>query len=618
MMDGRFGGVSVLTAALLFTWSFDILPVAAAPPREPWQCDVVVYGGTPAGIMAAIAAARKGASVVLLEQTRHVGGLSTSGLNQDESMHMFRGETFGGLCMEFLHAASTQSGAPPVTGGKAYRWQSRVAETVFLDMLKQADVQVRYKQLLATVQQDGTRLVSLKVRTGEIYQAQVFIDATYEGDLMAKAGVTYVTGRESRDEFGESLGGVIYPDSRIDVSPRDDHDNILPGVMEGPLPPAGAASPHPTCYNIRLNLTTSPENRVPITRPENYDPAQFELLARCIEAGEINNIRKVVALYNMSLANKVECNNCQRSIVSLSIPGAQTPWCEATFEQREKIHEAYRNYTHGVLWFLQSDARVPERMRKEMSQYGFCKDEWQDNGHWPWYLYVREGRRMRGRYVLTQQDIIDSRTKEDVVHLCSHFIDSHQVTRYADGNGFINEGRLWQPGKIYQFPYRALTPKQEECENLLVPVCVSSSHVAFCSIRLEPTWMHLGEVSGLAAAMCARSRKPVQELDVQKLQVSLKSAGIPLEMPASALNDQMTSEEETDQWIQKFFRTTDLDGNGTVSQTEWLKTRAEYDWLFRFIDKNRDGEISREEYVEFQTYKKRHPDWRQSLKIPAK
>ncbi len=214
------------------------------------------------------------------------------------------------------------------------------------------------------------------------------------------------------------------------------------------------------------------------------------------------------------------------------MPGEQTAWAEASFDERDKIHTQYRAYTHGLLWFLKSDPRVPESVRKEMAGYGFCKNEWTDNNHWPWYLYIRAARRMQGPYILTQADITESRDKKDVIHIGSHFIDSHHVARYAvDKDHFINEGRIWQKGLNFDIPYRAITPKAEECKNLLVPVCVSASAVAFCAIRLEPTWMHLGEVSGIAASKAIQNNTSVQDVDLPELQKRIIQAGIPLEVP---------------------------------------------------------------------------------------
>ncbi len=401
-------------------------------------------------------------------------------------------------------------------------------------MLKEADVPIHYEQLLEKVEKTGTRITKLQARGGTVYEAKIFIDATYEGDLMAAAGVSYTVGREGRDTYGESKAGVRYMDDKVGVSPYDDEGNLLFGVMPGQPPAEFSASEHPICYNVRLNLTADPQKMVPIERPANYDPKQHELLARCIEAGHLKSIRDIIGLYGMPDSLKRECNNRQFSFVSMSIPGAQTAWAEASFEEREKIHQQYRDYTHGQLWFLKSDERVPQAMRDDMSRYGFCKDEWQDNDHWPWYLYIRAARRMKGPYILTQADVVEKRRKEDVIHIGSHYIDSHHVTRYAvDKAHFINGGRMWQAGRRFDIPYRSITPRAEECENLLVPVCVSASNVAFAAIRLEPTWMHLGEVSGMAAVEAIAEDVSIQRIDVAKLQSKIAKAGIPLEWTES-------------------------------------------------------------------------------------
>ena len=501
---------------------------ACTPTSSATRFDVVVYGGTPGGITAAIAAAREGHSVVLIEPTRHVGGMSTSGLNRDEAEHMAR-DTFGGLADQFFHEAAKRSGANPRSRAKV--WQSRVAERVFREMLRDARVFIAFQKQIDSVEMQDTKISVLRSTSGHRFAGRVFIDASYEGDLMAAAGVSHVLGREARSAYDETHGGVIYTDDPVAVDPYDADGKLLFGVMPGKPPQAGSASPHPTAYNIRLNLTTRQDNRVEITQPDSYDPAQHELLARCIEAGIFNSVGQIIGRYGMP-GGKVECNNRQAAIVSMAIPGLQTRWAEASFEEREKIHETFRAYTHGLLWFLKTDPRVPEAMRKDMARYGLCKDEWVDNDHWPWQLYVREARRMRGRYVLTQHDITTDRSKEDAIHLGSHFIDSHHTARYAtvDG-GFINEGRLWQEGQIYQVPYRAITPRQDECDNLLVPVCVSSTHVAFCSLRVEASWMQMGEAAGMAAHLAITNDRPVQSIDVTQLQSRLRELGLPIDLP---------------------------------------------------------------------------------------
>ncbi len=490
--------------------------------------DVVVYGGTPGGIMASIAAARDGASVVLLEQTKHVGGLSTSGLNRDEGEHMDR-STLGGLCDKFTAEAARRSGTKVAVVNAPRIWQSHIAERVFLDLLTEYNIPVLYGQLLEGVDKSDNTITSIQVQGGISYKAKVFIDATYEGDLMAKAGVSYTMGREALDTYNESKAGVRYMDEKVNVSPFDDEGKLLPNVMPGELPEEFSASEHPQCYNIRLNLTSDAGNRVPIEKPSTYDPMQYELLARCIQAGYVTKLGDILGLYGMPNSLKRECNNRQFAYVSMSIPGAQTAWAEAGFEERKAIHQQYRIYTNGLLWFLKTDERVTEAMRDEMATYGFCKDEWVDNNHWPWYLYIRAARRMTGEYIVTQHDVVENRQKKDVIHVGSHYIDSHQVTRYAvDSTRFINEGRMWQEGMRFDIPYRAITPKRKECRNLLVPVCVSASNVAFSAIRLEPTWMHLGEISGIAANIAIKNSVSIQEVNIQELQQKISEAGIPL------------------------------------------------------------------------------------------
>ena len=615
--------LSTLPTRLLFCLGsvllFSSASLSAEQPEvlETVRVDVAVYGGTPGGITAAIAAARDGASVILLEQTRHVGGLSTSGLNRDECNHLDR-PTLGGLCEQFLEEAVKRSNGR-WTEHSSRTWQSGIAEQVFLEMLKEAGVELRYEQLLDKVEKDGTRITELRVQSGESYLAKVFIDATYEGDLMAKAGVSYAVGRESADQYGESIAGVRYLDDKVAISPFDDDGKRLFGVMPGKPPVAGSASEVPICYNVRLNLTTEEANRVPIEKPKSYDPMQHELLARALEAGLLKNLTSIIGIYPMGDSDKRELNNRQFSIVSMSIPGAQTPWAEASFEEREVIHQKYRDYTHGMLWFLKSDPRVPEPIRDEMAPYGFCKDEWADNDHWPYYLYIRAARRMQGEIILTEADVIEDVDKEDVIHVGSHFIDCHHAARYVSDSGhIINEGRIWKVGTRFDIPYRAITPKVGECSNLLVPVCASASHVAFCTIRLEPTWMQMGEAAGIAAVMAGTSGKSVQEVDVKSLQARLLELGIPLEHPegpmAYAKKHGKPKTFAPDDVVKEFFASADKDGDGMASKSEWDSARPTWKWLFDHMDKDKNGQLNRAEYQAFQDYKKKHPDWLKRLK----
>ena len=610
--------------ALLLIYLGSLLPLLVASlglqqpkAHQTAYADIVVYGGTPAGITAAISAAREGASVVLLEQTRHVGGLTTSGLNRDECNHLDR-QTLGGLCEQFLVEAVKRSNGRWTEGG-ARTWQSGVAERLFLEMLKKADVQVRYEQLLDMVEKDGARITELRVQGGESYRAKVFIDATYEGDLMAKAGVSYSIGRESAKQFGESIAGVRYLDDKVAISPFDDQGNLLFGVMPGKPPLAGSASEVPICYNVRLNLTTNEANKVPIEKPTSFDPMQHELLARALEADLLKDLKSIIGLYQMGESSKRELNNRQFSIVSMSIPGAQTSWAEASFKEREEIHQKYRDYTHGMLWFLKTNPRVPEGIRSEMATYGFCKDEWTDNDHWPYYLYIRAARRMQGEVILTQTDVIEDVDKEDVIHVGSHFIDCHHAARYVSDSGhIINEGRIWKVGARFDIPYRAITPKAGECSNLLVPVCASASHVAFCTIRLEPTWMHMGEAAGIAAVMAAKSGKSVQAVDIKSLQARLLELGIPLEHPVGPMAyEKKRGKPKTfspDDVVKEFFARADKSGDGMASNTEWDSARPTWKWLFQPMDKDKNGQLDRAEYKAFQDFKKSNPDWQKILR----
>jgi hypothetical protein len=491
--------------------------------EAPRSGDVVVYGATPAGITASIAAAESGQSVVLVAPKRHVGGMSTSGLGRNEAPHLSPKETFGGLAQQFYDRI--RPGGP---GNR--RWQAHEAERIFERMLDEAGVTVRYAQRLDRVTVDGSRIKRLHTEGGRTYAGQVFIDATYEGDLLAAAGVSYTVGREGREQYGESLAGIQYG-RRIDVDVRDAEGRLLPGVtaVDAGLPAEGSGDARVMCYNVRLNVTDNPDNRVPIEKPVGYDRRDYALLLRCIEAGVLEDAGDILGMYGLP-GDKVELNNRQAGIVSLGLLGAQHDWAEASYKQRAKIRREHRRYTQGMLWFLKHDPRVPESIRNTLKPYGLCEDEWPDNDHWPYYLYVREARRMVGPEVMTQADVTTERAKADVIALGSHFIDSHHVARFAHpAGGFVNEGRLWQPGQIFDLPYRAITPRQTECRNLLVPVCVSASHVAFSAIRLEPTWMKLGEGAGLAADLAIDRSVPVQQVPVERLQQRLRRRGIPLE-----------------------------------------------------------------------------------------
>lgn len=507
-------------------------------PGMPGLCDtdVLVYGGVPCGIAAAVAAAREGATVILIEPTKHVGGLSTSGINTAESEHMLKW-TIGGLADEFYqrmgkHYQKAGPGQPPIPPddrlNSIYFFESGVAESVFLDLLAEAGVQIRYGVSVDKVSKEGQTIRSITLTDGSLLRANVYVDASYEGDLMARAGVRYAVGRESTAEFGEEAAGI-----RFDKTPRkartvDARGNLLPGLSAwaNELKP-GAAHRAPMSYNFRLIVTSDPARQVPIPPPRHYDASRFALLAGWLREQAAQDkpvaLTDIVDLYARR-NGKFELNNKQSAIISLGHLGGQFDWSEADYEQRDQIYEDHWDYTLGLLHFLASDDAVPGNVQRAMRSLGLHKDEFADNGHLPYQLYVREARRMRGRYVMTQHDVQVDRRKPDSIGMSSHFIDCHHVQRIAlSEQEFVNEGRIWRMGYAHQIPYRALTPQTAEGTNLLVPGAASYSHVAFCTLRLESVWMIAGQAAGVAAAMACAADLAVQLVDVPELQARLRA-----------------------------------------------------------------------------------------------
>jgi len=494
---------------------------------EPESFDVCVYSGVPCGVAAAVAAAREGAKVVLIEPTKHVGGLNTSGLNTAETEHMLKW-TFGGVAQEFY----TRLGHRYGRWEPAYYFESNTAEKVFLEMLAEARVDVRYGLRVEKVEKDGLRIRQITLNDGSTIAAKVFVDAGYEGDLMARAGVKYTWGRESREEFGEANAGVSF-DPPQKAATVDEKGNLLPGIS-GWVKDAtvGAGDQKTMNYNWRLTFSNDPATRVPIPPPAHYDRTRFRLLENWLRdttaSGREVKLKDIIDLYSHApnRKDKKEVNNKQAAIISIGHFGGQFGYPDADYVTREKIVADHTDYTLGLLHFLATDESVPPALRAETQQWGLHREEFADNGNWPYQLYVREARRMRGAYVVTQNDVITDRRKDDAIALGSHFVDCHHVQRLAlSPTEFVNEGRIWLDGWVYQIPYRAITPKAEECANLLVPGAASYTHVAFCTYRLESTWMMGGHAAGVAAARAANSGKAVQDLIVANLQDRLRAQG---------------------------------------------------------------------------------------------
>ncbi len=495
---------------------------APGPAKAPAR-DVVVYGGTPGGVTAAVAAARLGASVLLVEPSGHVGGLNTSGINTAETEHMLKW-TIGGLSLEFYERLGRAHGkAEP-----AFFFESGVAEKAFEAMLAEAGVAVRRNLRVSGTEKRGPRIERIALSDGSTEDAKVFVDATYEGDLMARSGVEYTWGREGRDAYGEPLAGIRLERDPVKASTEDEAGRLLPGLSARAAElKEGAGDRKVMNYNFRPCFTREPANRVPIPKPERYDRARWRLLERWLRgrtaANQKTSLGHILDLYRRA-NGKFEVNNKQAAVISIGHFGGQFDYPDAGYARRDEIVADHRDYTLGLLHFLATDESVPESLRAETASWGLARDEFADNGNWPYALYIREARRMKGRYVMTQRDVQEDRRKPDSVGMSSHFIDCHHVQRAVlSPEAFVNEGRIWRIGWAYQIPYRALTPKAEACGNLLVPVAASFSHVAFCTFRLESVWMIAGHAAGAAAAMAAAQGVAVQALDMGALRKTLSA-----------------------------------------------------------------------------------------------
>jgi hypothetical protein len=499
------------------------------------DAEVVVYAATPGGIAAAVAAAREGADVLLVEPTRHVGGLLSSGLNTIEWNQNW--ETFGGVLDEFLHGIDAAYGRTEPGSHRQTAWESKVAERVFLDILATAKKLPRGGRLAVVheapvdrVTMQNGRIVSFTSIDGRTFQGSVFIDASYEGDLMARAGVSYAVGREPRETYGEPLAGIRFDEKPVAARPFDAAGNLLPDVTarRADIGPEGSGDGKVMVYNFRVILEhVGPDNPRPLPKPAGYAPARYQMLAGVLAARPDIPLEELFYVVPRP-DKKVELNNRQDAAVSIGLLGGQHAWPEAGHARRRELWLASKEYTLGFLWYLANESTVPAALQTRMREYALPRDEFTDNDHWPWQIYVREARRMIGGHVLTQQDLQTDRDKSDSIALGSHFIDTHHVQRLAESDTlFRNEGRIWVDlrKEPYEIPYRCLVPQPQECTNLLVPVCLSVSHVAFSSVRVEETWMMLGQAAGTAAAQVARRGLAVQEADVPALQRRLVFRG---------------------------------------------------------------------------------------------
>jgi hypothetical protein len=505
---------------------------------EARSFDVVIYGATVAGIAAALQTVTMGKSALLIQTSRHFGGMTTGGLSNtdkgDES-------TIGGLALSFYQRLGAHYGKDV-----SWTFEPSTAEETLRAMLKEAtpgriETAVQRLDLRDGVTMSGNRIVEIRMESGQRYAGRVFLDCSYEGDLMARAGVSYHVGRESKATYNEPLAGITTPGRPVvqrkqffpkEVSPYAADGRLLPGISPEPLGREGEGDRKVQAYCFRLCVTDDARRRVPFHRPAHYDPARYELLARWLQhttQAVVNDPahRHYELLPARWMPNRRSDVN-DGNPASTDLIGANWEYPDADHCTRERIWQDHVEYTQGYLWFIANDSRVPRRLRRDASRYGYDGGEFPDTGQFPPQLYVREGRRMIGDYVVTQHDCKDHPEKEDSIGVATYPVDSHHVQRIVFDGQVANEGNFnnlsWGIF-AHEIPYRAITPRRDECGNLLVPVCLSSSHVAYGSIRMEPVFMILGQSAATAAVLATIADIDVQELDYLELRRRLLTDG---------------------------------------------------------------------------------------------
>ncbi|MHC4159500.1 MAG: FAD-dependent oxidoreductase [Planctomycetota bacterium] len=498
-----------------------------------YEYDIVVYGDSSGAVTAAVAAKRLGCRVVLINPTHFSGGMSASGLGATDFLG--RRATFGGIASEFYDEIAGHYDKAFVRS-----FEPHVGRKAFQKLIAEAEVPVVFKEKINRqngVKLQGKRIVSITTLSGKTYRGRMFIDATYVGDLMAAAGVTYTIGREAESKYGEDMASVRRGDTQprihytqkdkdhfianVDpyIKPGDPSSGLLPLVFKIDGLTNGQGDYKIQAYNYRVCLTTDPKRRILIEKPAGYREIDHELLLRNFEAGDHRMPALIEPL--AGTGTKVDWNSMHAIGSDYASVNWQYP--ETSYQRRREIEAAHETYIRGHLWTLSNNPRVPANIRRKVSAYGLPKDEFADNGGWPYMIYVREARRMVSDYVMTQDNCEMKRKVKDSVGLASFGMDSHVVQYYVNEQGYVRrDGTIWRvPPKPYGISYRSIVPRQGECENLLVPVCLSASHVAHGSIRMEPVFMVLGQSAATAAWLAITNGAAVQDVQYAQLRERL-------------------------------------------------------------------------------------------------
>lgn len=536
--------------------------VANQSEAKEYKADLIVYGGTAAAVTAAVQATKMGKTVIMVSPDKHLGGLSSGGLGFTDTG---KKEVIGGLAREFYHRVfmhyqkedawqwqkkeeygNKGQGTPAIDGADRTMWifEPHAAEAVFEDFVKENNLKVFRDEWLnreTGVKKEQGNIVSIQTLSSKTFTGKMFIDATYEGDLMAAAGVSYHVGREAnslyKEEYNGIQTGVLHHDHYFKTNidpykvPGDKNSGLLPLISAEDPGVKGEGDKKVQAYNFRMCLSNHPDNRVPFAKPANYDPARYELLGRVFVSGWRELFRKFDPIPN----RKTDTNN--HGPVSTDYIGMNYDYPEASYERRREIIKEHEDYQKGLMYFMITDARVPADLQKELKTWGLAKDEFKDNGNWPHQIYVREARRMVSDYVMTENETVGRKAVAQPVGMGSYSLDSHNIQRYVKPDGFVqNEGDIGIHLKNpYQIGYGALVPKKAECRNLLVPISLSSSHIAYGSIRMEPVFMILGQSAATAAILAMDKGIAVQDVNYDELKARLLQDKQVLSAPEKSL-----------------------------------------------------------------------------------
>lgn len=549
--------ISSLGLLMAVSFLFSGCPNKPANPNE-YSADIIIYGGTSAAVTAAVEAVQSGKTVLVVSPDTHPGGLSSGGLGYTDTGNK---STIGGLSREFYHRVwlhyndsaawkwqkhseygNKGQGTVAMDGENRTMWifEPHVAEQVFEEFIAENKITVFRNEWLdrtSGVVKKGTKIKSIKTLSGKIFYGKMFIDATYEGDLMAAVGISYRVGREACSEYNETWNGVQadarhhghYFKDKIDPYkiPGKPESGLLYGISPEPVAANCTGDTKIQAYCFRLCMSNHPDNRVPFPKPDNYDSTKYELLGRVFDAGWREWFNKFDQIPN----RKTDTNN--HGPFSSDFIGMNYDYPEASYERRKEILQEHENYQKGLLYFVGNDKRVPKEIQEKMQTWGLAKDEFPDNGNWSRQLYIREARRMLGVYVTSENDVLAKSEVPGSVGMGSYAMDSHNIQRYVTTEGFVqNEGDVGvHPDAPYAISYGSIVPKREECQNLLVPVCVSSSHIAYGSIRMEPVFMILGQSAAIAACKAIDIDHAVQDVPYNVLKEKLLERGQVLSLP---------------------------------------------------------------------------------------